>query len=187
MLNIPEEIIFFISNNFLNRQEIGRLLISNRKIKKIITKLYTGYIGNIIFYKVIGECINCNYNKSNISDIIYYLDMIKGKIPGFQNENKLELFKIFTNLIIYPCNDFNKINTKNIKIKNRYIIDLEFGLLLRIKISEIQNIKNILLTNNKVFRKLDRNIYSLTCIKNIKKRKKILLSKFRNVYSIIID
>ena len=113
--------------------------------------------------------------------------MIKGKIPGLQNENKLELFKIFTNLIIYPCNDFNKIKTKNIKIKNRYITDLEFGLILRIKMSGIQNIKNILLTNNKVLRKLDINIYSLTCIKNIKKRKKILLSKFRNVYSIIID
>ena len=184
---IPEEIIYYLADNFLNFKEISNMLVVNKEIKKNIMKLYTAYIGNVIFLKLNGGDLNdISLDRKDILNMKEYLDYIN---IAFKNTKKLDSFKNFANIIINPCNSFNVKKKKKIKLFVNYKSSLEFGLLLRIKGLQIQDSKNILIYNNRytMLRNIKRNIYLPSCIKNEKHRKKLLLKKFRSVYSIIID
>lgn len=184
---IPEEIIYYFANHYLDFKEIGNMLLLNNMFRKTLIKLYTGYIGNIIFKFLNSEDLDSiSLDKKDILEMKEYLDSVN---IAFKNKNKLDSFKNFANIIINPCNSFNIKKKKKINFFVNYKSILEFGLLLKIKGLQFQDSKNIFIYNDKytMLRKIKKNLYLPSCIKKDKHRKKLLLKKFRSVYSIIID
>ena len=100
-MEIHEEIIYSIGDSFLNSNEIGKMLVVNKKFKKIFIKLYTGYIGNVIFKITQGDSLY--KGREMIEEMEECIKFVSSPI-----KKKKESFINFIGIILYSCNIFCK-------------------------------------------------------------------------------
>jgi hypothetical protein len=178
IMEIHEEIIYSIGDSFLNSNEIGKMLVVNKKFKKIFIKLYTGYIGNVIFKITQGDSLY--KSREMIEEMEECIKFVSSPIT-----KKKESFINFIGIILYSCNIFCKRKKKRIQFIMKYRSNLELGLLNRIRfcpLFEIEKIKKKKL----FFRHCEQNIYLKSSLINEKTKNNLLRKKFKSVYAILI-